>query len=108
MLAAREEAAAWDLRTAWALRRAVVLLLDPDLAQDVRLAGWVAHVQATNGAATLETIEGETVLIPCSVILSVRVPHFHEPGDAALAGAPRRPRRETVADRFPDQLPLFA
>lgn len=99
-----EAAAAWSLRSAWALRRAVVVTLDMD--DPRRLDGWVAHVDASDAAADIETLNGRVVRVPCVVILSVRAPHFHEPADRALLEAPKRERRLTVLDRFPGQLML--
>lgn len=111
-LAARESAAAWDLRTAWALRHVVVLSLDPDVAAMPRLAGYVERVSPTGATAQLEPVEAPEALawetglitVPCGAVLSVRRPHFHEPRDAAALAAPSRGRRETVIDQFPGQL----
>lgn len=103
MLATRESTAAWDLRSAWALRRVVVLLLDADI---TRLAGWVDHVDATDAGADIETLEGEIIRVPCATVLAVRSPHFQEPEHARARAAVPRERRETVLDRFPGQLAL--
>jgi hypothetical protein len=93
MLATRESAAAWELRTAWASRRVIVILLDPAVAAFTRLAGWVERVSPTDALAVLETLDGERVDVPCSAVLSLRRPHFTEPEDRpALAAPPREPR----------------
>lgn len=107
MLAVQESAAAWDLRAAWALRCAVVLALDPRIAAHARVAGWVDHVSPTDAFAVLELVDGEGMTVPCVAVLSVRAPHFHEPADAEIRMAPRRPRRTTVLDVYPGQLALF-
>lgn len=111
-LAARESMAAWDLRAAWATRAVVVLSLDPDVAVMARLAGYVERVSPTGATADLEPIgapaesweAGGLITVPCAAVLSVRKPHWHEPADAAALCAPRRERRLTVLDLYPDQL----
>lgn len=106
ILATRESAAAWELRTAWALRRAVVLSLD--VVDLPRVAGWVETVAATDAFADVETPSGEVVRVQCGVVLSVRSPHFHEPADGEIRLAGSRERRRTVVDDFPGQLDLFS
>lgn len=105
-LAARESAAAWSLRGAWAGRWPVVLRLD-ERAILPRVSGYVEHVAASNAFATIEELGGEQINVPCAVILAVRRPHFHEPEDRDALSAPQRGARETVLDRFPGQLSLL-
>lgn len=107
VLAARESAAAWDLRGAWASRRVVVLALDPDRAVLPRIEGYVEHVAASNAFAEILELDGGEISVPCAVILSVRRPHFQEPADAGALLAPDLGRRETVLDRYPGQLSLL-
>lgn len=97
-LASPEQAYAWELRTAWALGREVILVLEGTLLPRVR--GFVARVATSGAFVMMDDGLGEPIHVPCRCILAIRSPHFHE-GDA-----PRdrpRPARET----FPGQLPLF-
>lgn len=78
----REQDAAWELRTAWALGREVVLRLDAERCTVPRVRGTVSHVAPT-GAFVLMRDEREGDLhVPCSLILAIRRPHFTEPLDA--------------------------
>ncbi|HEX7088688.1 MAG TPA: hypothetical protein VF192_01050 [Longimicrobiales bacterium] len=95
-VASREQAHAWDLRGAWAGRRAVVVRLDPDRAAIGRLAGYVEHVAPSGAFAVIADLDAGEVHFPCALVLSVRRPHFHEPADRRLRETPppEGPRRD--------------
>lgn len=103
---ARESAAAWSLRAAWGGRWPVVVRLD-ERAVLPRVSGYVEHVAASGAFVLLEELDGEPIHVPCAHVLSVRRPHFHEPGDRRALAAPDRGPRETVLDTFPGQLSLL-
>jgi hypothetical protein len=93
-VARREATAAWELRGAWASRRAVVLTLDATLAMLSRVAGYVERVSPTGAVAEIEDLDGDRISVPLRVVLAVRRPHFHEPGDREALAAPARPARD--------------
>jgi hypothetical protein len=93
-VARRESAAAWDLRSAWAARRPVVLTLDAAVAVVARVAGYVERVSATGATCDVDDLAGGRIVVPLRVVLAVRRPHFHEPADRVAAAAPARPQRD--------------
>lgn len=99
-----ESAAAWELRTAWALRREVIVVLSKP-AWLPRFRGLVEHVSATDSHAELIGADGGFLHVPLWVVAAVRRPHFHEDGPAA----PRRrypEERPRVTIQLPGQLSL--
>src|SRR5258708_2874420 len=90
-LASREQAHAWELRTAWALGREIVLVLDPEFTELPRVRGTVAGVAVT-GAFVLvnDGLSGGPIHVPCLAILAIRRPHFTEdpPIECPAADAP--------------------
>lgn len=98
-LVARESAAAWELRSAWATGRRVSLRLEG--ADEERVAGRVTSVSATDAFVLVE--DGGEIHVPLSRVLSVRRPHFSEPRDARVLYPEDRPE---MAPEVPGQLRL--
>lgn len=94
-LAARESAAAWELRGAWAAQREVVVALDPDLAALPRVQGYVESVSATGAYAVIRDAAG-ACHVPLTIVLSIREPHFTERTDLPAGQLPPPPRRQEV------------
>lgn len=93
-----ESAVARELRLHWLTGRVVSLALD-DRCYCPRVKGRVRRVSPSAASATIEDAYGE-ILVPLDAVLSVRLPHFTEPLDAATPGPP-----ETDRDReYPGQL----
>jgi hypothetical protein len=107
-VANRESAIAWQLRGAWASRRAVVITLDAERTIVARVEGYVEYVSPTGATAEVDDLDGDRITVPTSVVRSVRKPHFHEPHDARAAAAPPRtprdlaPPGDQLAFDFPD------
>lgn len=95
--AAREAAAAWELRGAWAAQREVVVT-----AGRWRVRGFVAHVAPT-GAFAMVWDGRDEVHVPLAQVGAVRRPHFTEPMDGAAVPRPA-PRR--ALPMLPGQLAL--
>lgn len=102
-VATTEQAWAWELRTAWALGREVVVVLD---GQEERVRGYVTHV-SPSGAYALVDVDRfpQDLHVPCALVLTVRHPHFHEDGPPK----PDRPapRFRGMPEPDPNQLELF-
>lgn len=96
-LAARESAAAWELRAAWAARREVVVALDPSLAALPRVQGYVESVSPTSAYAVIRDRDG-ACHVPLTIVLSIREPHFTEATDLPAGEIPPPPARQEVPD----------
>lgn len=102
-VATREQAWAWELRTAWGLGREVVVVLE---GQQERVRGYVTHVAPTGAYATVDVEKlPQDLHVPCALVLTVRHPHFHEDGPAG----PDRPapRFRGMPEPDPNQLTLW-
>ena len=89
-----ESAVAWELRTAWATQREVVVLVDADL---TRVRGYVEHVAASD-AFTVVWDGRELVHVPIALVSAVRRPHF------TMEDAPVQPRKREPAIVLDGQL----
>lgn len=112
-VATQEQAWAWELRTAWALGREVIIVLEDDgqpLPKE-HVRGYVTHVAPTDAFAVLDVVAqeenelGGKLHVPCALVLTVRRPHFHEDGPAR----PDRPapRFKGMPEPNPDQLAFW-
>lgn len=81
-----ESAVAWELRTAMALVREVVVVVDGDR-RHVR--GYVVGVAASDAFAVVWDGAGDAHF-PMERILAVRRPHFSEPLDGRRVSPPSR------------------
>jgi hypothetical protein len=95
-LAARESAAAWELRAAWAAQREVVLALDHPAAFP-RIQGYVENVSASGAYAVIRDAAG-ACHVPLTLVLSVRTPHFTEATDLPAGAIPPPPVQQWVPD----------
>lgn len=95
-LAARESAAAWELRAAWAARREVVVALDHPAAFP-RIQGYVENVSPTAAYAVIRDLGG-ACHVPLTLVLSIRSPHFSEATDRPAGELPPPPVRQEVPD----------
>lgn len=99
VLASREQAHAWDLRSAWATQREVVVVLDEGCLIP-RVRGTVEHVAPTGAFVRIHDGAATPWHVPCALILAVRKPHFHEPLDEPVQLA-------LDVEPMPGQMPLF-
>jgi hypothetical protein len=96
-----ERVCAWELRTAWALRREVVLVMG----ERGRVRGYVQHVAPTDAFALVWDGRGE-VHLPCALVATVRRPHFSEPLDGEPVGAVPVPEVRQAPPPMDGQLAL--
>lgn len=98
-LVGRQTAVAWDLRRRiWSGEE--VLLLAPD-ADVPRLRGFVVGVSPTDSVVWFDDARwDEPVVVDLSLVVSVRLPHFHEDGPA-----PKRSREVFEARKGDEPIP---
>lgn len=73
---------AWELRTAWAKRTKVALVIDADI---THVQGIVKRVSPTDAFVLMDDGKSDFIHIPINRIQAVRKPHFHEPNDGGKA-----------------------
>lgn len=78
---------AWELRTAWASQREVIVVCAADRQ---RVRGYVQHVAPTDAFALVWDGRGDAH-VPLALVLAVRRPHFSAPEDGGRVEPPERP-----------------
>jgi hypothetical protein len=108
-----ESAVAWELRTAWAKLREVVVIMVPPRAETVgakgapadrdRVRGYVTSVSPTDAFALMWDGK-DTAHVPLGLVVAVRRPHYQEPLDGKPVPPPPPREAQILA---PEQMQLF-
>jgi hypothetical protein len=77
-IATSEQAHAWELRTAWALGREVLLILE-EPAEPPRVRGYVSWVATTGACVLVDDGLGEDLHVPVIHVLTVGRPEGSSP-----------------------------